>query len=93
MNNIFSYFCLFSSPLPNRAPFFNECDLQTYGKLYGFRNIITKWSFSVFAYERYLHLMQNSWTALFLLLSNNEYVLSIELHHETFIGITVDSNT
>jgi hypothetical protein len=33
-----------------------------------------------------------SGTALFLLLSNVEYVISIEFHHGTFIVITVDND-
>jgi hypothetical protein len=52
-----------------------------------------EWSFSVSAYDKYLCLMQKSRIAPFLLLSNIEYVMSIELHYETFITITVDSNT
>jgi hypothetical protein len=36
MNNIFPYLSTFTSSLPNKVPFFNEYDMQTYGKLFDF---------------------------------------------------------
>jgi hypothetical protein len=84
MNNIFMDLSIFTSPLPNRALFFSEFDMQTYGKLYSFWTTVTEWAFSILPYDKYLHLMQKSKTALFLLLSNVEYVVFVELHHGTF---------
>jgi hypothetical protein len=86
------YLRLFNSPLPNKAPIFNKADEPTYGTLYTFRDSITEWSFSVSAYDKYLRLLQKSGTAPFLLISNEEHVLSVEIHHGAFIVITVDSD-
>jgi hypothetical protein len=86
------YLRLFNSPLPNKAPIFNKTDEPTYGTLYTFRDSITEWSFSVSAYDKYLRLLQKSGTAPFLLISNEEHVLSVEIHHGAFIVITVDSD-
>ena len=44
-------------------------------------------------YNMYLGLLQKSRTTPFLLMSNEEHVLSIEIHHGTFIVITVDSDS
>jgi hypothetical protein len=60
--------------------------------LYTFRKEVTEWLFSVSAYNKYVRLLQKSGTALFLLMSNEEHVLLIELHHATLIVITVDNN-
>jgi hypothetical protein len=86
------YLQIFNSPLPNRAPIFSKTDEPTYGTLYIFRDSITEWSFSVSAYNKYLRLLQKSGTAPFLLISNEEHILSMEIHHGTFIVITVDSD-
>jgi hypothetical protein len=66
--------------------------MQTYGKLYNFRTTVIEWSFSITAYDKYLRFMQKSKTALFLLLSNIEHVISIESYHGTFMVIMVDYN-
>jgi hypothetical protein len=87
------YLRIFNSPLPNKAPIFNKSDEQTYGTLYAFRESVIKWSFSISTYDKYLQLLQKSGTAPFLLMSNEEHVLSIEIHHGTFIVITVDSDS
>jgi hypothetical protein len=93
LNNIMPYLWIFNSPLPNRAPIFSKSDEQTYGTLYAFREFVTEWSFSISMYDKYLRLLQKSGTAPFLLMSNEEHVLSIEIHHGTFIVITVDSDS
>jgi hypothetical protein len=92
LNNIMLYLQIFNSPLLNRAPIFNKSDELTYGMLYTFREFVTEWSFSVSAYDKFLRLLQNSGTVPFLLISNEEHVLSIEIHHGTFIVITIESN-
>ena len=51
-----------------------------------------EWSFSVSAYDKHVRLLQKSKTSPFLLISNEEHVLTIELHHESFIVITVESD-
>jgi hypothetical protein len=76
-----------------KAPIFNKSDEQTYGTLYVFRESITEWSFFVSAYDKYLRLLQKSGNTPFLLMSNEEHVLSIEIYHGTFIVITVDSDS
>jgi hypothetical protein len=86
------YLRIFNSPLPNRAPIFSKSDELTYGMMYTFRESVTEWSFSVPAYNKYVRLLQKSGTAPFLLISNEEHVLSVEIHHSTFIVITVESN-
>jgi hypothetical protein len=86
------YLRLFNSPLPNKAPIFSKSDESSYGMLYTFRKEVTEWLFSVSAYNKYVRLLQKSGTALFLLMSNEEHVLLIELHHATLIVITVDNN-
>lgn len=86
------YLQIFNSPLPNRAPIFSKTDEPTYGMLYIFRDSITKWSFSVSAYNKYLQFLQKSRTAPFLLILNEEHLLPLEIHHRTFIMITVDSD-
>jgi hypothetical protein len=91
-NNIFPYFCNFTSLLPNKASSFGECYIQTYRKLYGFKNIVTEWSSFVSAYDKYLRLIQKLELAPFLLLSNAEHVVSIELYYGSFIVITIDIN-
>jgi hypothetical protein len=92
MHNIFLYLHYFISPLPNKTPFFSNRDQLTYKKLYSFRNIVKEWSFSVSAFDKYLQLMQKTRTAPFLLMLNVKHVMSIELHHKSFIMITVDCN-
>jgi hypothetical protein len=87
------YLQIFNSLLSNRAPIFSKSDEQTYGTLYTFRDTVKEWSFSVSTYDKYLRLLQKSGSAPFLLLSNEEHVLSIEIHHGTFIVITVDNDT
>ena len=44
------------------------------------------------AYDKYVHFLQKSGTAPFLLMLNEEHVLSIEIHYAMLIVITVDSN-
>jgi hypothetical protein len=85
------YLRLFNFPLPNKAPNFSKSDEPSYGTLYTFRKEMTEWSFSVSAYDKYVHLLQKSGTAPFLLMSNEEHVLSIEIHHGSLIVITIDS--
>jgi hypothetical protein len=46
----------------------------------------------VSAYDKYVRLLQKSGMAPFLLISNEEHVLSIEIHHATLIVIMVDSD-
>jgi hypothetical protein len=87
------YLRLFNSPLPNKAPIFSKSDEPSYGTLYTFRKEVTKWPFSVSAYDKYVRLLQKSGTASFLLMLNEEHVLSIEIHHGSLIVITIDSNT
>jgi hypothetical protein len=87
------YLRMFNSPLPNKAPIFSKSDESSNGTLYTFRKEVTEWSFSVSAYDKYVRLLQKSGTAPFLLMSNEEHVLSIEIHHGTLIVITVDSDT
>jgi hypothetical protein len=89
-NNIFPYFCNFTSLLPNKASSFGECYIQTYRKLYGFKNIVTEWSSFVSAYDKYLRLIQKLELAPFLLLSNAEHVVSIELYYGSFIIISME---
>jgi hypothetical protein len=86
------YLRLFNSPLPNKAPIFSKSDEPSYGTLYTFRKEVTEWSFSVSAYDKYVRLLQKSGTAPFLQVSNEEHVLSIEIHHGTLIVITIDSD-
>jgi hypothetical protein len=86
------YLRIFNSPLLNRAPIFSKSDELTYGKLYTFREQVTEWSFSVSGYDKYVRLLQKSGTAPFLLMSNEEHVLTIEIHHGTLIVITVDND-
>jgi hypothetical protein len=86
------YLRIFDSPLPNKAPIFSKIDEPTYGTLYTFRDSITEWSFSVSAYDKYLRLLQKSGIAPFLLISNEEHVMSVEIHHGAFIVITVASD-
>jgi hypothetical protein len=87
------YLRMFNSPLPNKAPIFSKSDEPSYGMLYTFKKEVTKWSFSVSAYDKYVRLLQKSGTASFLLMSNEEHVWLIEIHHGTLIVITVDSDT
>ena len=87
------YLRIFSSPLLNRAPIFSKSDEQIGRTLYAFRESITERSFSVFAYEKYLRLLQKSRIAPFLFMSNEEHVFSMEIHHGTFIVIIVDNDT
>ena len=61
--------------------------------LYIFRKEVAKWLFSMSAYDKYVCLLQKSGIAPFLLMSNEEHVLPIEIHHGTLIVITVDSDT
>jgi hypothetical protein len=84
---------LFNSPLPNKAPIFSKSDEPSYGTLYTLRKEVTEWSFSVSAYDKYVCLLQKSRMAPFSLMSNEEHVLSIEIHHGTLIIITIDSDT
>jgi hypothetical protein len=84
---------MFNCPLPNKAPIFSKSDEPSYRTLYTFRKEVTEWSFSVSAYDKYVRLLQKSGTTPFLLISNEEHVLSIEIHHDTLIVITVDSDT
>jgi hypothetical protein len=93
LNNIMPYLRIFNSLLPNRAPIFSKSDEKTYGTLYAFRESVTKWSFSVSVYDKYLQFLQKSGTAPILLMSNEEDVLSIEIYHGTFIVITVDNDS
>jgi hypothetical protein len=93
LNNIMPYLRMFNSPLPNKAPIFSKSDEPSYGMLYTFKKEVTKWSFSVSAYDKYVRLLQKSGTASFLLMSNEEHVWLIEIHHGTLIVITVDSDT
>jgi hypothetical protein len=93
LSNIMPYLRIFNSPLPNKAPIFSKSDEKTYGKLYSFRDSITEWSFSVSTHDKFIRLLQKSSNAPFLLMSNEEHVLSIEIHHGTFIVITVDSDS
>jgi hypothetical protein len=86
------YLQIFNSPLPNRAPIFSKSNELTYGTLYTFRDQVTEWSFSILVYDKYVRLLQKSGIAPFLLMSNEEHVLLIEIHHGTFIVITVDSD-
>jgi hypothetical protein len=86
------YLRILNSSIPNRAPIFSKTDEPTYETLYTFRDSIIEWSFSVSAYDKYLRLLQKSGTAPFLLISNEEHVLFVEIHHGTFIVITVDSD-
>ena len=58
-----------------------------------FRGEVMAWSFSMSAYDKYVRLLQKSKIAPFLLMSNKELILTIELHHETLIVITVESDT
>jgi hypothetical protein len=92
LNNIMPYLQIFNSPLSNRAPIFSKNDELTYGKLYTFREQVTKWSFSVSGYDKYVCLLQKLGTAPFLLMSNEEHVLTIEIPHSTLIVITIDSD-
>jgi hypothetical protein len=87
------YLRLFNSPLPNKAPIFSKSDEPSYGTLYTFQKEVTEWSFSVSAYDKYVQLLQKSGTAPFLLMSNEEHVLSIEIHHGSLIIIEIDSDT
>jgi hypothetical protein len=87
------YLLIFNSPLSNKAPIFSKSDEKTYGKLYAFRDSITEWSFFVSAHDKFIRLLQKSSNAPFLLMSNEEHVLSIEIHHGTFIVITVDNDS
>ena len=84
---------LFNSPLPNKAPIFNKSNEPSYGTLNTFRTKVTEWSFSVSAYDKYVCLLQKLRTAPFLLMSNEEHVLSIEIHHEMLIVIRIESDT
>ena len=84
---------MFNSLLPNKAPIFSKNDEPSYRMLYTFRKEMTEWSFSVSAYDKYVHLLQKLGTAPFLLMSNKEHVFLIEIHHETLIVITVESDT
>jgi hypothetical protein len=86
------YLRIFNSPLPNKAPIFSKSDEQTYGTLYTFRQQVIEWSFSVSVYDKYVCLLQKSGTAPFLLMSNEEHVLTIEIHHGTLIIITIESD-
>ena len=86
------YLQIFNSLLPNRIPIFNKSDELTYGMVYTFREFVTKGSFFVFVYNKYLRLLQKSGTASFLLISNEKHALSIELHHGTFIMLMVDND-
>ena len=65
---------------------------MTYEMLYTFREFVIEWSFSISMYNKYVYLLQKVGTASFLLISNEEHILSIEIHHETFIVITIDNN-
>jgi hypothetical protein len=93
LNNIMPYLQMFNSLLLNKAPIFSKSDEPSYGMLYTFRKEVTEWSFSASAYDKYVRFLQKSRTAPFLLMSNEEHVLSIELHHGTLIVITVDNDT
>jgi hypothetical protein len=81
---------MFNSPLPNKAPIFSVSDAPSYGLLYTFRGEVKEWSFTVSVNDKYVRLLQKSKTAPFLLMSNEEHVLQIELHHNTLIVITVE---
>ena len=83
---------MFNSPFPSKAPIFSASDAPSYGTLYAFRGEVTKWSFSVLVYDKYVRLLQKTKTAPFLLMSNEEHVLTIELHHKSLIVITVESD-
>ena len=87
------YLWIFNSLLPNRAPIFSKSDEQTYRTLYAFREFVTKWSFFVSTYNKYLRLLQKLGTAPFLFMSNEEHILSIEIYHGAFIVIMVDSDS
>ena len=87
------YLRLFNSPLLNKAPIFGKSDEPSYGMLYTFRKEVTEWLFSVSAYDKYVRLLQKSGTAPFLLMSNEEHVLSIVIYHAMLIVITIDSDT
>ena len=78
------------SPLPGKAHFFSEWKEQAYGKLYKFRESVKEWSIFVSAFDKRLQLLQKSGTAPFLPMSNVEHLVSIELHHLSFIIITMD---
>ena len=88
--NIFPYLGYFTSPLPGKAHFFSEWEEQVYGKLYKFRESVKEWSIFVSAFDKRLQLLQKSGTAPFLPMSNVEHLVSIELHHLSFIIITMD---
>lgn len=92
INNIAPYLRVFNSPLPNKAPLFSASDAPAYGVLHTFRGEVTEWSFSVSPYNKYVRLMQKSKTSPFLLVSNEEHVLTLELHHDSLIVITVESD-
>jgi hypothetical protein len=87
------YLRLFNSPLLNKAPIFSKSNEPSYGTMYTFRKEVTEWSFSVSTYDKYVRLLQKLGTAPFLLMSNEEHVLSIEIHHGSLIVITIDSDT
>ena len=92
LNNIVLYLRLFNSPLLNKASIFSPSNAPSYGMLYTFRREVTEWSFSMLAYNKHVCLLQKSKISSFLLLSNEEHVLIIELHHESLIVIMVESD-
>ena len=87
------YLRLFNSPLPNKAPIFSKSDEPSYGMLYTFIKEATEWSFSMSMYDKFVCLLQKSGIADFLLISNEEHVLLIEIHHAMLIVMTIDSDT
>ena len=88
--SIMPYLRLFNSPLPGKAPLFSASDAPSYGQLYTFRGEVKEWSFAVSPNDKYVRLLQRSKTAPFLLISDEEHVSQIELHHGTLIVITVE---
>jgi hypothetical protein len=88
--NIFPYLGYFTSPLSGKIRFFSEREEHAYEKLYKFRESVKEWSISVSTFDKRLQLLQKSSTAPFFPVSNVEHLVSIELHHLSFIVITMD---
>ena len=91
LSSIMPYLRLFESPLPHKEPIFSASEAPSFGKLYTFRGEVKEWSFSVSMNDNYVRLLQKSRDAPFLPLSTEEHVLTMELHHESLIVITVES--
>ena len=84
---------MFNSPLLNKIPIFSKSNEPLYGMLYTLRKEVIEWLFSTSLYDKYMCLLQKLRMAPFLLMSIEEHVLSIEIHHGTLIVIMVNSNT